>query len=244
MQVNAKNTYGITPLHLACQVGNLQGVKLLINHAKIILNVTDGNGDTPLHEACYHGNEEITETLLDKMEERDKLDLTTKNELELTPLHLACREGQTKIVALLLKKCRCNLQSLIMLTDKEGATAVHLACYNDNEDIIKMLLEERVNSPAQMEERINVPTLMVKREKALAEKEDHITPLHLAAKYGCLKVMILLFEGLSEEDVNVRDTYDQTPLHYAAENGKEETLKFLLEKYVPFYSLIFCVHAR
>ena len=46
--------------------------------------------------------------------------------------------------------------------------------------------------------------------------------------------MKLLFEGLSENDANVRDEYDQTPLHYAAENGKEETLEFLLKKYVTF----------
>ena len=96
MQVNAKNTYGITPLHLACQVGNLQGVKLLIDHEKITLDAKDYNGDTPLHEACYHGNEEIAEALLDKMKQCDKLDLAIKNELELTPLERAIAPAQTE----------------------------------------------------------------------------------------------------------------------------------------------------
>ena len=55
----------MTPLHLACQRGNLDVVLILLSQTGIIeSNVHDTHGDTPLHQACRYGNEEIVEELV------------------------------------------------------------------------------------------------------------------------------------------------------------------------------------
>lgn len=66
--------FGITPLHLACQVGNNEAVKLLVEIRDIDLTAKDVNGDTPLHEACFRGRLEIATVtvLLEKIEEKIK----------------------------------------------------------------------------------------------------------------------------------------------------------------------------
>jgi ankyrin repeat protein len=52
------------------------------------------------------------------------------------------------------------------------------------------------------------------------------TLLHLAAKQGAVKIMKnLLSKGV---DANVRNLFNQTPLHYAVEFGAGESIKLLL----------------
>ena len=215
MQVNAGDKLGITPLHLACQVGNIDGVEVLINKDEIELNAKDRHGDTPLHEACYHGKDKIAKLLLVKMKKKNVLNLETKNNSDMTPLHLACREGHKKTVDLLLEMKYCEnpekRKQLVTATDSEGANALHLACRNDKEDIVDTLLKENA-------------TLIVRRR-------DGATPVHVAAQFGCVRVMKKLLKS-SPSSVNEKDTYNQTPLHFAAENGKVEVMEHLLEKCV------------
>lgn len=56
------------------------------------------------------------------------------------------------------------------------------------------------------------------------------TLLHYAAKGGCEKITDALIGKWA--DVNVKDLYGNTPLHYAAEEGHVNTLRVLLEKEV------------
>ena len=227
IQVNAKDKYGVTPLHFACQVGNIDGVEGLLRQEKIILDATDGNGDTPLHEACFHGNVTVTKMLLTKMKEGN-LEPALKNDLGLSPLHLACREGHTEIVSLLLDEeySTTDGESQVLATDNEGANALHFACQRDNDDIMKMLLKTLSKE--------NVGEALVTR------KHDGITPVHIAAQHGCRRLMEVILEDTDKiispsVDVNIADNYCQTPLHFAAENGKHEIVELLLLKYAICY---------
>lgn len=54
----------MTPLHLACQRGNLDVALILLSQSDIVPDVHDTHGDTPLHQACRYGHEDIVEELL------------------------------------------------------------------------------------------------------------------------------------------------------------------------------------
>ena len=187
LQVNAIDRYGFTALHIACQSGNIEAVESLLDHEDIDVNVKDGNGDTPLHEACFHGHNKIVRALLDKMKWNGK-PINTKNNTGLTPFHIACRENQYKIVELLLEAC----PKLVNEGDSDNAIPLHYACQNDSVNMVTLLLN-KCNG-------YNVP-----------KTSDGVTPIHVAAQYGCVKIMEEFLKR-ERKAVNVRDTYNQTPL--------------------------------
>ena len=58
--------------------------------------------------------------------------------------------------------------------------------------------------------------------------EDLRTPLHIAAKYGCLETMEVLIQ--SGANIQEKDIYKQAPIHFAAKHGSLNCLKCLIEK--------------
>ena len=130
--------FGITPLHLACQVGNNKAVKLLVDCRDIDLTAKDVNGDTPLHEACFCGWLEIVNLLLKKIKSKgadvDSV-ITDKNNFGLTPFHLACHEGKSEIVKGLIE-FSCDTLELVKCVDCEGSISLHLACQCDKAVVV------------------------------------------------------------------------------------------------------------
>ena len=69
LQLNPQGKSNVTPLHLACQRGNVDVVLILLSQSGVIeSNIQDTHGDTPLHQACRYGHKVIVEELL-----KDKL---------------------------------------------------------------------------------------------------------------------------------------------------------------------------
>ena len=58
--------------------------------------------------------------------------------------------------------------------------------------------------------------------------EEYAMPLDFAAKYSTVDVIDLLIDGGA--DINLTDRNGRTPLHWAAENGKAENIKFLIKR--------------
>jgi ankyrin repeat protein len=210
--VNAKANDGTTPLHLACQRGNEQAVELLLASNEIDEAITDENGDTPLHEACSSGETNIVNKILTKLKAGESVNLLLPNDKQLMPLHIACREGYVEIVKLLLKEGFHQKKDLVEAKDNERSTPLHLACENGregNDDIVK--------------------TLLLNNADIFAEMEGGLTPMHIAAKYGHVKVMDML-NSSGMKIFEVQDDDDQTPLHFAAENNQVDMIEYLINQ--------------
>ena len=120
---------GWTPLHYACQSGNINLVKFLFNLPNIKFNINDGKDKhkfTLLHVASKFGHEKIVSFLL-RQKDIDinptasysdgvhsniyKIEYTN-----LTPLHLACQNGNEKVVELLITKPSIKINSIAILS--------------------------------------------------------------------------------------------------------------------------------
>lgn len=96
--INAKNTFGETPLHWAVCDGNTAIATLLIEKGANI-NAKNTFGDTPLHKAAYYRRPAIATLLIEK-----GANINTKNTVGNTPLHRAVDKGYTEIATLLIEK--------------------------------------------------------------------------------------------------------------------------------------------
>ena len=54
----------VAPLHLACDRGHNETVRLLLEMAEVDVNVRDGEGQTPLHYAVMCGHKDTCKLLL------------------------------------------------------------------------------------------------------------------------------------------------------------------------------------
>lgn len=100
-----KNVWRKTPLHLAAEYGHSDLVNLLLTSGAVI-DPLDGNRDTPLHCACKSGHLKCVQTLA-SWSQGQKANLQSTNSLKKTPLQVAeagTTDGHQEIVIFLKKK--------------------------------------------------------------------------------------------------------------------------------------------
>lgn len=138
--INKKNSYGETPLHIACKskksIDNIIGiVRYLISLENIIVDEQNNLGFTPLHTACYYDNLEIAILLI---ETSKSLVNKTDNHGNI-PLHLACCNISERSIKLV--KCLIENGSNINEKNIYGYTPLHLASCDNKLKIVYMLIE-------------------------------------------------------------------------------------------------------
>ncbi|XP_053275231.1 85/88 kDa calcium-independent phospholipase A2 isoform X1 [Pleuronectes platessa] len=97
-QINSRNVAGQTPLHLACERGDLVCVKELLDESQARTDIRDRNGETPMHFAAKQDSPAVIQVLCSRL-------CSGVNELNSngeTPLHVACRMGRMEAVKALL----------------------------------------------------------------------------------------------------------------------------------------------
>ncbi|KAJ7332662.1 hypothetical protein JRQ81_014842 [Phrynocephalus forsythii] len=103
--INDRNIWRKTPLHLAAEYGHDDLLNYLLSNGAAI-NALDNNKDTPLHCACKAGHFNCASTLVN-WSAGEKANLQATNSLRKTPLQTAessSSAGQAQIVTLLKKK--------------------------------------------------------------------------------------------------------------------------------------------
>jgi ankyrin repeat protein len=89
IQIDARESDGITPLCRATQEGLIKMVEILLKQ-KARVNFPDGDGYTPLHCAALKGHTAIVRMLLDHQADSN-VRIKGDQKYGETPLHLACQ---------------------------------------------------------------------------------------------------------------------------------------------------------
>ena len=195
-----------TPLHIACQYGNIVVVKYLIDVVKVDALFQDSRGNTLLHHASHAmGDIEVVEYLVDVLH----CDPFYPNNEKSTPIHLACRNGNLEVAKYLSS---ATYHYRISCVDKKGRTPLHEACIHGHLNIVSHLTHENHSM----------------HEDIYCSDYDGFTPLHLACKLGHLNVVMYMINEC-KCDVSYTDDDMHTPLHLACQNGHIDIVKYLID---------------
>ncbi|KAH6881161.1 ankyrin repeat-containing domain protein [Thelonectria olida] len=195
-----------TPLWAAAASGNLNGATtLLAENANV--SIRDKNERTLLHRTEWPLAGPLTELLLDRGADPWARDLEDKK----LPLHRAAEHGRMDIAAKLLDKMieikRCSKAEAANDRDVDGTTPLMCAALNGSLPLVHYL--------------VRVWDATVGLRNNLGNDA-----FYNACAKGHISVAIYLL-GLGA-DINEGNEENDTPLHVAARQGHEETVKFLL----------------
>ncbi|KAG8176485.1 hypothetical protein JTE90_017540 [Oedothorax gibbosus] len=223
--VNCRDRYRNTPLHLSARKGYVQLVKRLLQvkdidvnannkddtksdyplHTGDIPNRADSDiGKTPLHLAVDEKHVEVVRLLLD----HPKIDVNAKDKYGEFPLWLAVENNDEITVGMLLNHLVIDVNARYIFHDH--LTALHDATDKENEEIVRLLLKH--------------PKIDVNAK----EKHRNFTPLNVAVRRNAVEVVKAILEH-KRVDVNATDKMLRTPLHHAAEQGNSRLLSLLIK---------------
>jgi ankyrin repeat protein len=214
--VDARDRYNQTPLHLAASIGFTEIVIDLLNKGADV-NATanyddDSNGTLPsitaLHLAAKNGHAEIVRALLNRSANVD-----ARNKYNQTALHLAALTGCTEIVIDLLNKGADVNATANYDDDPEGTlpsiTALHFAAKNGHAETVRALLSYGADASAQ--DRFGY------------------TLLHAAVKKNRIDVVRLIISKISHNNavLSIKNTANETALDIAKYNGYSDIVEAL-----------------
>lgn len=188
--VNAKNSFAMTPLHKACL---LEADAYEMTHMLLMYgadpNVRDEKGKFLLHHAAENGQEKIVKLLIEHRAWQD----VVEDSKQMTPIHLAALNGYGGVVKHLLHAG--NLNAL----DRKGHSLLHLLCKSKTDpiDMVEYLLEAGVDA--------NIPN---KKGKL---------PLHIAAKSGHIMTALKLLSACPQQ-INAKDANGWTFFMHACDS--------------------------
>ncbi|KII64485.1 Transient receptor potential cation channel subfamily A member 1 [Thelohanellus kitauei] len=230
VNIEIKDTQGMTPLHYAAEQGCPRIAKILIEH-KADLMALNKFGMTPLHLACEEGHPEVASLILSELKEKspEKLKdyINSKDKNSFSPLHYAATSGVVDLVSLLLEygaECSFDPQT-------DYTSPLHLACVTNQLDNVKLLVENNLNIVDVKNQNQETPLMIVaslNRTDILnyllqynvdidSTDKDQDTALFFACKKDHLESVKILLDAGAKLDRRNND--DHNPLHVAAINN-------------------------
>lgn len=234
--INARESNGKTAAHLAAEKGKTEMLKILLK-AGADANAVNEVGWTPLHLAARYADIETTQLLLDGGANCNLL--TNK---KYSPLNLAVfnKKNGDKIAKLLIKH-GAKLDNRI----NNGSTALFSAVEQKNIKLAKILLKAGADielrnrrykrtplHKAAFDGSAEMVRLLLKYGADVNVRDTILaTPLGLAiynpGKQSRIDIVTILLAD-KKTDLNLADRDNQTPLFWAAREGKPELVRLLL----------------
>ncbi|MDF2964614.1 MAG: uncharacterized protein K0Q51_2 [Rickettsiaceae bacterium] len=209
---------GETPLYLAASKGKTEVVKILINKVDINKSIKDGNA--PLHAAVKYDYNDIAKLLV------AKANINQPGHNKNTPLHYAVKYENIEAVRLLIR-----YKADYMLKNTDGITPLDKA-FNignvdvfkaiDNDDLIRMYAA-KTGDISLFKSRFSSPTTSF-IESNLKDK----FPMLLGEAWGVINFYPYMQNKIKYE-MGANIYRGKHLIHFAAQNGKIEMLKYLIE---------------
>jgi ankyrin repeat protein len=163
VDVNAADDGGVTALHIAAQICNVEFVEYLIKHGAVVDAIDSGIGGTPFGGAICGAKVDNARALI-----RAGANVFHKSKVGRPLLHIAAQQGQRAILELMLAA-----GVAVNTLDELGQTAAYWACENDHLECIEFLIAQGLD-PKDGETGL--------MEKAI--KEGHIRIVESLWKHG------------------------------------------------------------
>ena len=234
--IDAPDSKGYTPLHLAIMEGHVAAVKLLLDRGADIEAPHRRTSARPVHIAAMTLNPMMMATLLEyRPNLESRFDASTA-------LHCAITAGGEEVVRLLLE-AGADAKGVTLFDPGTGKSVLHLAVFWWKQSMLPLLIRYGADVNASSKEPAGETALHIAahdgNEDALreltkagantfAKYANGQTALHVAAEGGHINIVsILLDQGL-----NIMAEYGQriTPMDMAAMNGRDKVLRFLLDR--------------
>ncbi|EAY05832.1 ankyrin repeat protein, putative [Trichomonas vaginalis G3] len=134
ININAKDNYGETALHIAAENNGKEIAELLISHGA---NINEKNeiGQTALHDTSWNNSKETAEVLISH-----GANLNEKDECGYTALHVTAFINSKETAEVLISH-GANLNE----KDEFGYTALHYAVLNNSKEIAEALISHGIN---------------------------------------------------------------------------------------------------
>jgi ankyrin repeat protein/serine/threonine protein kinase len=238
--IDAQDARGRTALYRAIEEGKEEAARLLLAH-KADPNKKANDGSTPLLASVMYGRTQVLKTLLESGG-----DLSIADNQGTTPLMLASEgtgylpNNAPLVETLLAKGAKIDTQ------DSRGRTALDRAAAEGKIDAVRLLVESKAN-PNQKNSNGETPLMDAVTygklavvqfllehgaDASIADTQAN-TPLMIAAEgngympNNAPMTVALLAAGVKVEE---QDARGRTAFYRASAEGKEDTMRLLLEK--------------
>lgn len=221
---------GVTPLHLASYNGHTAIAALLLDHGADI-DYAGSDGDTPLHWAASNGQLEVIQLLFTR-----GADSKVTNAQHATPLHKAASYGHLESAEKLLE-----IGADINAPGYRGCPPLTSAATTGQSAMVKFLLDQGANTMAGQDGgwlpihaaayngHLDVVRHLLDYGSPLDDTNNNVEKAPLSCAAGECHINIVEFLLNNGVEVNTRDRFGWTPLHYAAQRNNQTLTGTLLD---------------